>query len=148
MTHATWKEWVQSLKPHCDFVAPASWAEVTSAEGKLGVRFPDELRQLLFESNGVQGEYGLGLIWPLERILNDNQSFRANPDFQELYMPFDPLLFFGDAGNGDQFAFPIHKGCIRRGDVFAWNHEDDSRQWVAPSLSKYLEWWLNGTLKL
>ena len=62
-------------------------------------------------------------------------------------MPFDPLLFFDDAENGDQFAFSILKGEIRRPDVFAWNHEDDSRQWVAPSLAKYLESSLNGTMK-
>jgi hypothetical protein len=61
-------------------------------------------------------------------------------------MPFDNLLFFADAGNGDQFAFPIQAGEVRRPDVFCWNHEDDSRIWVAPSLEKYLEWWLTGKL--
>ena len=61
---------------------------------------------------------------------------------------FDPLLFFADAGNGDQFAFVITAGKIRRPDIFAWDHENDSRTWVAPSLAKYLEWWLSGDLKL
>ena len=148
MTHRKWSELAKSHSANCEFFAPALWADVTSAEEKLAVRFPDELRQFLLESNGLHGEYGLGIIWPVERIVKDNQEFRENMDFQELYMPFDPLLFFGDAGNGDQFAFSILKGEVRRSDVFAWNHEDDSRQWVAPSLSKYLEWWLNGTLKL
>jgi hypothetical protein len=63
-------------------------------------------------------------------------------------MPFDHLLFFADAGNGDHFAFALHAGVVRRPDVFAWNHEDDSRNWAAPSLEKYLEWWLTGRLKL
>ena len=40
--------------------------------------------------------------------------FRANADFAELYMPFDALLFFADAGNGDQFAYAIQAGAIRR----------------------------------
>jgi len=29
---------------------------------------------------------------------------RANVVFRESYMPFENLLFFADAGNGDQFA--------------------------------------------
>jgi hypothetical protein len=58
------------------------------------------------------------------------------------------LLFFGDAGNGDQFAFTIVDGAVRRRKVFAWDHEDDSRTWVAPSLDKYLEWWATGRIKL
>ncbi len=147
MTHQKWTDRVKALSPDCEFFSPALWADVTSAEAKLGVRFSDELRQLLFESNGVHGEYGLGLIWPVDRIVKDNLRFRENVAFQELYMPFDPLLFFDDAENGDQFAFSILKGEIRRPDVFAWNHEDDSRQWVAPSLAKYLESSLNGTMK-
>jgi len=60
-------------------------------------------------------------------------------------MPFDALLFFGDAGTGDLFGLVPHTG---RPDVFAWNHEDDSRTWVAPGLGKYLEWWQNGRIKL
>jgi hypothetical protein len=42
----------------------------------------------------------------------------------------------------------IRNGSINRLDVFVWTHEDDSRNWVAPSLAKYLEWWLGGTIKL
>ena len=63
-------------------------------------------------------------------------------------MPFDPLLFFGDAGNGDQFAYAIHEAQVRRNDIFAWDHETDSRTWVAPSLERYLEWWLSGRINV
>ena len=84
-------------------------------------------------------------MWSLERIVADNAFFRGNADFGELYMPFDPLLFFADAGNGDQFAFVW---TPRRDEVFAWDHETDSRRWVAPSLETYLRWWLGGDLKL
>ena len=143
-----WKLLIETLTPDHEFEPPALRAEVTLAEEKLGVKFPDDLRNLLFETNGVHGQYGLGLIWPLERIVADNTSFRTNEHFKDLYMSFDSLLFFADAGNGDQFAFPIQNGSIHRVDVFAWNHEDDSRKWVASSLSQYLEWWLNGTIKL
>lgn len=53
--------------------------------------------------------------------------FRQSVDFRELYMPFDCLLFIADAGNGDQFAYSIVGGAIRRDDIFAWDHENDSR---------------------
>ena len=114
----------------------------------MGVSFPDELISILHESNGVEGEFGLGLIWNVEKIRKDNLLFRQFSDYKDIYMPFDHLLFFADAGNGDLFAFSITNGKIQRSDVYAWNHHDDSRQWVAPSLDLYLEWWLNGKLKI
>jgi cell wall assembly regulator SMI1 len=130
------------------FATPASEEHLKVAERELGVHLPRELRELLGESDGVQGEYELALVWPLERIVRDNLAFRANAEFAELYMPFDHLLFFADAGNGDQFAHAILAGEVRRPDVFVWNHEDDSRTWVAPDILTYLKWWLDGTLKL
>lgn len=143
-----WRSFLQSLSPDCSFSSAAEPDSIAAAQRRLQVEFPAELVDLLSESDGVQGQYGLGLVWPVERILSDNLAFRANADFQELYMPFDCLLFFGDAGNGDQFAYPICAGIIRRPDVFAWEHEQDSRSWVAPSLRTYLDWWLTGRIKL
>jgi hypothetical protein len=70
---------------------------------------------------------------------------RSSPDFANLYMPFEAMLFFADAGNGDQFAFVIRD---RPADVFVWDHETDSRTMIAPSLATYLEWWLNGRLSI
>ena len=143
-----WRSVFESISGPVSFTSPAAPQAVAEAQQRLGLSFPDELLDLLRESDGIAGEYGLGLVWPLERIVGDNLAFRANPDFRELYMPFDCLLFFADAGNGDQFAYAICGGEIRRDDVFAWNHEDDSRSWVAPSLRIYLEWWLSGKMKV
>jgi hypothetical protein len=100
---------------------------------------------LLRESDGIEGEYGAGLVWSAERIASENLTLRTDTEFASLYIPFDPLLFFADAGNGDLFS--LLPG-VRRPDVFVWDHEDDSRTWVAPSLAKYLEWWHKGHLKL
>jgi hypothetical protein len=44
-------------------------------------------------------------------------------------------LFFGDNGGGDQFAFVLRDD---RRDIFVWNHETDSRHWVAGHLEDYL----------
>lgn len=107
-------------------------------------------RKRIFSSSvkQVNGHYRLGLIWSFEPIVNDHLTFRTNVGFSNLYLPFDSLLFFADAGNEDQFAFPIYLSSARCQELCVWNHEDDSRTWVAPSLATYLEWWLNGTIKL
>ncbi len=144
-TPEVWRELIAGLSTECTFAEPASDRAVTEAEATLGGPLPEPLAELLRETNGVEGDYGLGLVWPLERIVTDNLLFRSSLEFRDLYMPFDPLLFFADAGNGDQFAF---LWTPRRDEVFCWDHETDSRRWVAPSLDRYLRWWLDGTIKL
>ena len=143
-----WKSTLAEFSQDFEFTRGVDVAAVSSSEQQLGLALPPDLRELLMESDGVMGEYELGLVWPLARIVSDNLSFRNNPHFKELYMPFDSLLFFGDAGNGDQFAYPIQAGVVRNLDVFAWSHEDDSRTWIAPSLRKFFEWWSSGRIKL
>jgi hypothetical protein len=143
-----WRRRIQSLTSKVTFANPATFVSIDDAEEKLGVQLPAELAEILRESDGVMGEYGLGLLWPIERIKANNVNFRDSADFRRLYMPFDCLLFFGDAGNGDQFAYSIVQGEVRRNDIFVWNHEDDSRTWVAPSLGVFYEWWLSGKLKI
>jgi hypothetical protein len=144
-----WKKLVQQLTNDCKFSAPVSAGHIIVANSSLGVEMPADLSELLCETNGIEGEYGLGLVWNLDRIVEDNLMFRQNANFRDIYMPFDHLLFFADAGNGDQFAFPVcANSVIHRPDVFVWNHEDDSRSWVANSLKDYLDGWLSGRLKV
>lgn len=140
-----WTDLIVALPGETALHPPATEAAIHECERLLSLPLPDELAALLRETDGVDGDYGAGLIWPIERISTDNLSFRRSPDFQQLYMPFDSLLFFADAGNGDQFALVPHTG---RPDVFAWDHENDSRTWVAPGLNQYLTWWLTGRIKL
>jgi hypothetical protein len=143
-----WLENVSKLSEDCKFHPSAKLDEINKVELALEVSFPEELKNLLQESKGIEGSYSLGLIWNIERIKQDNLSFRKSQVFKDLYMPFDNLLFFADAGNGDQFALTIINKEIRNPDIFVWNHENDSREWIAPSLDKYLEWWLTGKLKI
>ena len=144
-----WREWLRSQPYAADleFRAPADEASLAAAERAVGSQFEPDLRALLSESDGVVGEYGLGVVWPAARIAADNDAMRTAPDFAELYMPFDALLFFGDAGNGDLFGFRVLAAEVGP-DVYAWDHEDDSRRWVASNLRGYLDGWLSGALKL
>src|SRR5262245_33368117 len=140
-----WRPLIAGLNADAKFHDGVDEQQLTEATEVLGHELPDQLADLLRETNGVTGEYGLGLVWPIQRIVADNVAFRSGEDLGALYMPFDPLRFFADAGNGDQFAFPRHPP---RDDVFVWDHENDSRTWAARDLEQYLRWWLDGTLEL
>ena len=124
------------------FMPPAQVDAIASAEAALGHSLPNDLGRVLAESDGIEGEYGLGLVWSLARIVSDNSTFRTNEQFRRLYMPFDGLVFFADAGNGDQFALTLSGSC----EVYVWDHESDSRSWVAPSVMAYLEGWMTGLI--
>ncbi|MGW2572810.1 SMI1/KNR4 family protein [Streptomyces sp. NPDC001537] len=142
---SVWTEVLAALPGPAVVQPPAAELSLTHCITVLGHPLPTDLTALLRESNGIEDEYGDGLIWSAERIASENQSLREDAELATLYMPFDPLLFCADAGNGDLFALLSR---IDRPDVFVWNHEDDSRTWVAPSLAKYLEWRLTGQTKL
>jgi hypothetical protein len=137
MPDLKWKELISSLSGDCTFADPASDDEIAAAEKSLGLSLPPSLRVLLKETNGVNGRYCDALVWSAATIASENLAFRK--DFRDLYMPFDGLLFFGDAGNGDQFAYPLLNNTaeVQRLDIFIWDHETDCRKWVARSLQDH-----------
>lgn len=114
---------------------PAESGALDRTEEALGQSLPQDLRSFLLETDGLGGAYGTDVVWPVERILSDNLYFRNDAQFQQLYMPFDSLIFFGDNGGGDQFAF-VRKP--ERDEVFVWDHETDSRSFVSAGLENYL----------
>jgi hypothetical protein len=120
------------------FAPPASATVLSSLEGALGVALPDELRSVLAESDGIADRYGAPVVWPAAEMARQNREFRTHPDFRRLYMPFDSLLFFGAAGNGDQFFYRILDGQVRDPDIYLWDHENDIRTWRAARLSAFL----------
>ena len=136
----SWKRLIKKAAPDAEFANPASEKKLATVESTLGVGLPAELRELLLDSNGVKANYGAGIVWAAEEILSHNEKFRTFEAFKDLYMPFDHLLFFGDDGGGDQFAFPIHAdGLIHKLDVFRWKHETDERVWLANGLELFFE---------
>jgi cell wall assembly regulator SMI1 len=132
-----WKELVGGLYDDAEFALPASDEEIDQIERRLGQPVPDELRDLLRQTDGVRADYGSGLVWSVREIVEENARFRQNADFAGLYLPFDQLMFLGDNGGGDQFAH-VRDPAVRPGDVFVWNHETDERKRVAGSLEDYL----------
>ncbi|MEU9031883.1 SMI1/KNR4 family protein [Streptomyces sp. NPDC048383] len=130
-----WRQVVQEVFPKAGFREPAQVPEIVEAEKRLGRALPAQLKQLLLESNGVIGRTHVDTVWTVDQIVEQNLLFWSDESFAQLYMPFDALLFFGDNGGGDQFAF-VQKP--ERADVFVWEHESDSRRWVANNLRDYL----------
>ncbi|WP_089686255.1 SMI1/KNR4 family protein [Catalinimonas alkaloidigena] len=108
------------------------------------VELPAALEELYTQTNGITvSTDGNGLdelVWSIEKVIEVNQSYRANLDFKSLFMSFEQLLFISASGNGDLFGFVTLQNSFERQDIFVWNHEDDSRTWVAPSLTVFLEW--------
>jgi hypothetical protein len=142
-----WVELARRFQPEARAAIPASNAVVEEAEEALGIQFPPDLRALLEESDGLVDEYGAG-IWSVARLLEANLQLREDSRASDLYMTFDNLLLIADAGNGDLFAYPIQgDGAINRPDIFLWDHETDSRQWVAGSLQQFVERWFGGELQ-
>ncbi|MFE2849828.1 SMI1/KNR4 family protein [Streptomyces lavendulae] len=130
-----WRETALQAFPGVGLREPARAAELAEAERRLGRELPPELKQMLLESNGVIGQTSVDTVWEIDQIVEQNRFFWSDPSFAQLYMPFDALLFFGDNGGGDQFAFVQRP---QRPDIFVWEHETDSRRWVAGDLRDYL----------
>ncbi|MFE0037038.1 SMI1/KNR4 family protein [Streptomyces sp. NPDC059015] len=141
-----WKEAAAEALPDVEFRAAVDATALAEAERRLGRSLPSQLTALLMETDGMVGEYGTDVVWSLDRIVEQNLLFWSSNTFPGLYMPFDPLLFFGDNSGGDQFAFVL---VPERPDIFVWDHETDSRLWAAGELADYLQrsltdegdWW-------
>jgi hypothetical protein len=154
-----WKDYIMTIASRAnqdtnfDFNPPVTGKLFTELRSELSLQnLPDELVELYKQTNGVDEKMkgvNIGeLVWPIEKVINSNKEFRHAADFKELYMSFNQLMFFSDAGNGDLFCFVALNGTFHRFDIFVWNHENDSRTWVAPNLTKFIEWWVNGKIEI
>jgi len=136
----SWKDLTKSYAPDAKFAGPASEAHIATVEKALNIQLPPQLREFLLEADGLSADYGSRVIWSLDHLQEQNQQFRTTAGFQELYMPFDHLLLFGDHSGGDHFAFAIQAdGQIHARDIFRWDHETDGRSWFAGHLEQFLE---------
>jgi hypothetical protein len=99
-----WRDLILEVTTDVELGPPAGDDILEGVEHALGQRLPYDLAESLQECNGVTCR-GLDVIWPAKQIVTDNGAFRTSREFADLYMPFEPLMFFGSNGGGDQFAF-------------------------------------------
>jgi hypothetical protein len=134
----SWKKYVATLTDDVSFGPLAGKKGFSDAENELGLALPDDLKLLLQECDGVVADYGAEIVWSTMEMRRRNQEIRSADGFRCLYMPFENLLFFGDDGGGDLFAFAVQaNGAINRPDIFRWDHETDARNWFASDLRDF-----------
>ena len=123
---------------------PAAESQLAELVQSLQVQLPTELQSLLLQMDGLRDVPGhLGLILSTQGILTTNRDMWDSPwpSPKPGKTSLKRLFFFGEAGNGDLYAFPIEDGEICADMVVEWNHEEDSLRRVATSLADFLRWW-------
>lgn len=102
--------------------------EIANAQLRLGVRFPQELCELLREVNG-DGD----LLFSTDEMLEYSQY-----DISQNY-PRGRLLFFGRDGAGNLYAYPVRDGRAEGARILLWDHESDSIDSLTPEGSSLRE---------
>ena len=128
-----WMKKIQDLNkdnPFAKLNPPATDIQLTEIRSRLKVTIPEELEALLKETNGDGSTF-----LSTEQIITTNVSLRALEDF----MPLDVFLFFAENGCGDYFGYSIRKNGDMDNNIFMWDHESDSRKWVAQGLDQFIE---------
>ncbi|MGY8770569.1 MAG: SMI1/KNR4 family protein [Pirellulales bacterium] len=144
MTHLS--DAIQRMSGECTVTLGGLPEVCDQVKQALGHNLPDELVEFYARWKSITGEYELSVIWPAERVIEENQYFRQSKDFGTLYMPFDCCLFFSDAGNGDRFFVPVYKDGSASTQIYVWNHETDERIWIAGSVHQFIEGWVSGKI--
>ncbi len=80
-----WKNTIHSISQNLSFNNPAKKDELAEVHKNLQVELPNDLYQLLQETNGVEGEYG-DFIWSTSKIKTENMNMRNIVDFKGLYI--------------------------------------------------------------
>lgn len=91
---------------------PVSAKDISCAEQQLGIRFPQELIDLLLEMDG-----DCDLFLGLDDIIQYNGY-----QYSENY-PIGSLLFFGADGAGNLFAYKVEEKEAKSGEIYLWDHE-------------------------
>ena len=133
-----WREIVRRALPGVRLARRASSHALAAAESALSLSLPRELSSLLRETNGVGSGTGAALIWSVADLVSRNREFRDTPLDAESYGPFDSLLFVGEEGNGDLFAYDTKReGSPGSAAIVRWDHETDERLPIAEGLVQY-----------
>lgn len=110
--------------------------EVRNAEEMLNILFPNELKELLFETNGDN----LFLL-SLDQIVKDNLDFRSiNPEIIEPELfNFSEFLFFATNGCGDYYGYKIDNNTIPSTSIYIFEHEEYTSKIVAGDIGELIE---------
>jgi hypothetical protein len=133
-----WREIIKSAIPGARLAKAATASSLGRAETALSVSLPPDLRALLRETNGAGAPDGFSIVWGIGEIVDRNRGMREPGTWDDLYQPFDSLLFFGEDGNGDLFGYRMDGGADAGPPIIRWDHETDERSPLAVDLEEYL----------
>ena len=112
--------------------SPSNNEEIVAAQQELNVAFPNELKELLLELNGDSV-----LLHSLQQIIENTIMTRR--ELSGCYEGLTQLLFIGGNGCGDYYSYIITDGIIVSNKIIRWEHEDNSRIFVANGLAELIE---------
>ncbi len=134
------------------FFPPASDSEFSEAEQCLGTKLPDELQDLLAQTNGV----GEKLTLADRQIASDLGRFLfSTPEIAQITiefrksdlptdLPFNEMLFFGTP-HVDGIYFAIKQG---ENIIYAWYPSEQVFRPIASTLKNFIYEWLSDKLSL
>jgi hypothetical protein len=144
-----WTSWLQGFDDSVGIrlADPAEALVLVRTEHELGLPLPEDLRSLLAETDGIADAFDVELVWAAERIAEENAGLRRGAS-EIVPRAGGSLLFFGDPGTEDLFAYRISDGVVAEPDVYLWAHASEKARWIASDLQALLDAWLSGDFEL
>jgi hypothetical protein len=146
-----WTSWLQGFDDSVEIrlADPVDDLVLTRAELQLGLALPHDLRSLLAETDGITDASDVELVWAAERIAEENLGLRRDHETPAVPRGGGDLLFFGDTGTADLFAYRITAdGAVCEPDVYLWKYQPGTARWVASDLQSLLDAWFSRELEL
>jgi hypothetical protein len=146
-----WTSWLQGFDDSVEIrlADPVDALVLARAEHQLGLTLPTDLRSLLAETDGITDAADVELVWAAERIAEENLGLRRDHETPAVPRGGGDLLFFGDTGSEDLFAYRISgDGEVSGPDVYLWRYQPGTARWVASDLQALLDAWFSRELEL
>lgn len=146
-----WKDLVESTLPvderHEDeeftYGPPAADAELRKLEAFIKGSIPSQLKSLLSECNGVENPIGSWVVFPIEQMIEENQTVRADYADWKQNPPLEKVLMFSDVlGIGDLYGVCLSAfNGIKPGEIVHFDHETAQLQHEADDLEDFFKNW-------
>lgn len=138
-----WTQLLEQASPHVRLRAPATRQAIREAETGLGHPLPEQLAELLEQTDGFhQADAHYDPCWPLARLVDENLRIRRD----DLMPQADRKLYIGDNGAGQPFFVATDDFAAWDEDVLVWSRIDGEAQRLAPNLADFWQGWLSGAI--
>ena len=113
---------------------PCSEQDLEAAEKVVGYPFPDELKDLLRETNGDRW-FLLSAKEIIENVERNRAILSECFDPEEFLEKVDRHIFFATNGCGDYYCYKVSaNGEVDTSGIYLWGHEDFETRYVAKDI--------------